>query len=40
MNTVGVILINILMHLSFIMAVSENNEYEAEESASIHIHPS
>jgi len=34
MNTIGVILINILMHPSFIMAVNGTNEYEAEESAS------
>jgi len=27
-------------HPSFIMAMSDTNEYEDEESASIHIHPS
>jgi len=36
MNTIRVILINILMHPSFVMAVNRTNEYEAEESASIH----
>jgi len=36
MNTIGDILINILMHPSFIMAVNGTNEYEAKESASIH----
>jgi len=35
MNTIGGILINILMHPSFIMAVSDNNEYELKK-----VHPS
>jgi len=36
MNTIGVILINILARPSFIMAVKGGNEFEAQESASIH----
>ncbi|XP_048027293.1 uncharacterized protein LOC125255832 [Megalobrama amblycephala] len=38
MNTVGVVLINILTHPSFIMAVNGINkfDFEAQESASIH----
>jgi len=36
MNTIRIILINILTHLSFIIAVNGTNEYEAQECASIH----
>jgi len=39
MNTIAEILINILTHLSFIMAVSGTNEYELKKvppSTSIH----
>jgi len=35
-NTIGVILINTLTLLSFIMTVDCNDQFEAQKSASIH----